>query len=147
MFTLLLKKKEDPKFKELLDKIIPGHDCETCGAKGLCPLPSIKVVAEVWMSSRNPDFNEIKKIIKKEIENADCVVVIDGTDDVCHIFKAEGTIVEIKKTTLRDAMLMYEKMEKTHVFFSEIRDVRNEKITIEKKAKTPTPAEEKTKKD
>ncbi|MCX6822391.1 MAG: hypothetical protein NTX91_00135 [candidate division SR1 bacterium] len=143
MFTLLAKQKEDPKFKAFLEKIIPNHDCETCEAKGLCPLPSIKMVVEKWMSTKNPDFNEIKKIIKKEIKNADFIIVMDDVEDTCYIFKAEGDLAEIKKTTLKEALINYEKIERTHVFFSEVRDVRDQPITVEKKKKAEAPAEEK----
>ena len=141
MFTLLARKNQDPKFQELLDKVLPGHKCDSCEAKELCPLPDIKVVAEEWISAKKADFNEINKIIKEELETTDFIIVMDGEKDICYIFKAEGTIPEIKKATLREAMIMYEKTQKTHVFFSEIRDMRDVPIVVDDK---PVPAEEET---
>ncbi len=117
--------KED--FKKITEDYLKTADCENCDKKYNCPILSLDInPASLGIGDTN-DFEDMKDRLQEiqKKENPSTMIVIDKEEDVCYVYKAAGTINEIKKNILPQLLEYYEIVCEQFMFFGTIADVRH----------------------
>lgn len=105
-FTLLLKPDGDQNLSAVFEKQRLQHlaenDCTACDKAELCPIKNGSISAHAVMAKQVDTYEEIKGIIKPLYDEkfTKIIVLFDDKKDIIYIYKAEGSLHDIKKNIL-----------------------------------------------
>jgi len=128
-FNLFITFHKPDSFKEVIAafrmKHMAEHNCEVCGMKNNCPIKNDQIDVNAALFTDADNFLEMKKTIDHlyYANFSENIILFDYKKDMAYIYKAKGSLTEIKKNILPPIVAMYEVLRKEAAFF-EIEDVR-----------------------
>jgi hypothetical protein len=129
-FTLLLKPDGDQDLSAVFEKQRLQHlaenNCKTCDKAELCPIKNGSISAHAVMATQVDTYEEIKGIIKPLYDEkfTKIIVLFDDKEDIIYIYKAEGSLHDIKKNILPPIVKIYEDVFTQEDCFFTVKDIR-----------------------
>jgi hypothetical protein len=125
-FTLLFTPGIDQAIAADTAKFKEGHDCTKCAIAKICPINTGSIKVSGYIAIQADKFPELKKLINElhADKDTDFILLIDDKKDVAYIYKAKGTLNQLKKTTLPTALKVYEAGIKEESVFFTLEDLR-----------------------